>query len=173
VRTKLLVLGLAISFISAAQSWASSPLDSCGAKDVSFQINKQKGDAAKPFSSPDKAKLVFVQRNERCIGCSVTRVGIDGAWIGANKGDSYFAVTIEPGEHHVCANWGAPLARTEAKVELTDLQAEAGKVYYFETEVASYGQNRAPQMNLKRLSSDEGAFLVSRSEMAVATPKQR
>jgi len=173
VRTKLLVLGLAVSLVSAAQSWAFGPLDSCGAKDVSFQINKQKVDGASPSSSPDKPKVVFVQRNERCIGCSVTRVGIDGAWVGANKGDSYFAVAIEPGEHHVCANWGAPLARTESKIELTDLLAEAGRVYYFEIAVQSYGQDSAPQMKLKRLSSDEGAFLVSRSELAVSTPKQK
>jgi len=173
MRAKLFVLGLAVSLVFTAQSWASSPLDSCGAKGASFQITKQKGDPVPNSPSPDKAMLIFVQRNERCVGCSVTRMGVDGAWVGANKGDSYFAVAVAPGEHHVCANWGAPLARTESKIELTDFQAEAGKVYYFETDVESYGDHSAPTMKLKQLSADEGAFLVSRSELAVSVPKPK
>ena len=33
------------------------------------------------------------------------RVGVDGNWMGANNGKSYFFFPVEPGEHNVCAEW--------------------------------------------------------------------
>jgi hypothetical protein len=181
MRTRMAVLSslmAGVSLLATAHAWATSLPASCGPNDVSFNVNTQKGGALSS-ASPDKATLVFVQRNSRCVGCSTTRVGVDGAWVGANKGNSYFAVAIDPGEHHVCANWGAPLARVESKIGLTELQVEAGKTYFFETAVvvpvanAEVGQGGAPGMILRQLSYDEGAFLVSRSQLAVALPKPK
>jgi hypothetical protein len=43
-----------------------------------------------------------------CTGpaCHVTvRIGLDGTWAEASHGKSYFAFSVTPGEHHLCANW--------------------------------------------------------------------
>jgi hypothetical protein len=168
----LIPLLLGASLLAASQAWATTLPDSCGPQSASFNISKQKGKSLLPDSSADKATLVFVQRAGLCIGCSTTRVGVDGAWIGANKGSSYFSAAVDAGEHHVCANWGAPLAATEAKLSLTDLQTEAGKTYYFETVITQH-QDEAPRLVFKPLSTDEGQFLVSRSALSVAVPKPK
>jgi hypothetical protein len=36
------------------------------------------------------------------IGQAPTEVGMDGAWVGANQGSSYFFFAAAPGEHHLC-----------------------------------------------------------------------
>lgn len=174
MRTKLGVFLLSILLTgSVSEGFAGSNglPQSCGPNDVSFTVSKPK--SAPPAASADKATLVVVQRVGLCVGCSVTRVGLDGAWIGANKGKSFFAVPIEAGEHHICADWGAPLANTEARIGLTDFQADPGKTYYFETEIETQDPNGAPRMILKQLSADMGTFLAARSEQIVAVPKSK
>jgi len=174
MRTKfgVFLLSLLLTGTATEGSADSNGLpQSCGPNDVSFTFNSQK--SAPPAASANQATLVVVQRAGLCIGCSVTRIGVDGAWVGANKGRTFFAVPIEAGEHHVCADWAAPLASTEARIGLTDFQAEPGKSYYFETVIERNGENEAPRMILKQLSPDMGAFLVARSEQSVAVLKSK
>jgi hypothetical protein len=143
----------------------------CGDNSAKLDVLTQNHPATLPAPNPNSATLVFVQRNIRCIGCSISRVGLDGAWIGADKGNSYFSFAAAPGVHHVCAYWDAPLAKLEDKVGLTDFTAQAGQIYYFEIEVALRGPEDAPTMRLKPLSPDMGAFLVSRSKQSVMAAK--
>jgi hypothetical protein len=71
-----------------------------------------------------------------------TRVGLDGAWVGANRGNSYFVFLVEPGKHHLCADWlnakspGHMSGTSYANrlVSLAEFTAEVGKEYYFERE---------------------------------------
>lgn len=156
----------------AVQCQATTLPASCGDDGVKLDVTTEKAQPI-PAPSANNAVLIFVQRNTRCIGCSVTRVGVDGAWAGADKGNSYFAIAVAPGEHHVCANWEAPLAAIENKIGLTDLQAVAGNTYYFEIEVAMRGPEEVPRMRLKPISSDMGAFLVSRSKQSIQKTKAR
>ncbi len=65
------------------------------------------------------------------IGYPTTKMGVDGAWVGANHNDSYFYISVNPGEHHVCA--GLPTSLYEDRTELAHFSAEAGKVYYYRT----------------------------------------
>jgi hypothetical protein len=161
---------LCVLFILGLQLRATTLPDACGDEKVKVNVAAHEPSSV-PAASATSAMLVFVQRlSESCIGCSVTRVGLDGTWIGANKGASFFSVTTAPGEHHVCAFWGAPGARTENKVELTELEALAGHVYYFEIEIGPRSTGEFA-MRLKPISADMGTFLVSRSKQSVATPK--
>jgi hypothetical protein len=56
-------------------------------------------------------------------------MALDGAWVRANKNNSYFSGSVEPGEHHMCS-----ILRSELfghPVEFAHITAEARKVYYF------------------------------------------
>jgi hypothetical protein len=145
--------------------------DACGDNNARLNVLTQNRPATLPAPTPNAATLVFVQRNIRCVGCSISRVGLDGAWIGADKGNSYFSFAAVPGVHHVCAYWEAPLARIENKLELTDLTTQAGQIYYFEIEVTLPGPQEAPVMRLRQLSPEMGAFLVTRSKQSVMATK--
>jgi len=59
-------------------------------------------------------------------------VGLDGQWIGATNGNSYFYFSVDPGEHHLCTNWQgfSFLGKTRAAGAL-HFTAEPGGVYYF------------------------------------------
>ena len=65
------------------------------------------------------------------------RVGVDGNWVGANNGKSYFFFQVDPGEHNVCAEWqsGTFKKSSERVGEAIHLPAEAGKTYYLRPEL--------------------------------------
>ena len=50
------------------------------------------------------------------------KLAVDGAWVGANHGNSYFSVSVEPGEHHVCVTLQSSLVAQ--RVELAHFTAE-------------------------------------------------
>jgi hypothetical protein len=62
----------------------------------------------------------------------ITGFALDGKWIGANKGDSYFSLAVEPGEHHACS-WVSVgrYWKSRDRLLLHSLTAEAGETYYF------------------------------------------
>jgi hypothetical protein len=173
MKTSTVILSCCMVLAPPALALATTLPDSCGKPEAALDVQTQKNPAAPVNSQPGKSTLVFVQRNSACLGCSVVRVGLDGAWAGANKGNSYFSVAVEPGDHHVCAWWDAPLARMESRIGLTDLESAPNRTYYFEVVVAKYGDSGAPFMKLKALSPDMGAFLASRSSLSIATPKTK
>uniref|UniRef100_A0A7V4XUF6 Lipoprotein n=1 Tax=Acidobacterium capsulatum TaxID=33075 RepID=A0A7V4XUF6_9BACT len=111
------------------------------------------------------ARLVFVQQIGVCPHCGVVRVGLDGKWIGANRGNSWFAATVRPGEQHVCVAWNAPFVRLTNRIHLTDLNAEPGKTYYLET-TALTGKYQVNRVLLSKTTRDEADFLISNSKMS-------
>ena len=88
---------------------------------------------------------------------------MDGTWVGATKGNSYFATSLDPGVHHLCAVLGK-------KVDAEPLTVEAGKTYYFQLEYKAegtqYGTPEHPnyQVNEKvefsMLNEDKGKYRV-------------
>jgi hypothetical protein len=92
-----------------------------------------------------------------------TRVGLDGAWIGANRGDSYFFFPVEPGEHHLCSDWHVGfVAGGGTKVSLASFTAEAGKTYYFRVRTMG-AKDMGNILDLDPVNSDQGQFLVASS----------
>jgi len=105
-----------------------------------------------------------------CVGCKVTtRVGVDGQWVGADRGNSYFAYTVTPAEHHLCVNWQGVQGHGVAS-----LKAEPGKVYYFAINVKiRQDQSGIEQhLDLAALNEDEGKYLAKTSALAAATPRR-
>src|SRR5882724_5492834 len=138
-------IALVITLLAAsalAQDQSAVVPAACGPQDASFDVKLDKSQHSLTQPEPGKARIYFVQDigQVSCWGsCVTSRVGLDGAWVGANHDNSYFSVSVEPGEHHMCAKPQSILRRL---VGLAHFTAEAGKVYYFRTRFSG-SQNQA------------------------------
>lgn len=92
-------------------------------------------------------------------------IGMDGQWIGATRNRSYLAISVNPGDHHLCAQWNSTLQKRLPA--LSNLKAEAGKTYYFRARIMYPGG-----LDFHQLDPDEGNLLISRSQSVIATAKK-
>jgi hypothetical protein len=150
---------------------------SCGDPHVFLNV-KTSRTAPAISADPSTATLIFVQRNSHCLGCSIVQIGIDGAWVGGNKGDSWFATTIAPGPRHICAYWrGSPMRISEdphwleSRLWLTDMQAQTGQTSYYEVVVIADTDTSGFMVRLEPISPDEAKFLIAGSSLATSLPK--
>src|ERR1700685_2225979 len=101
---KIALVALFLAASAFAQEPPSAATSACGPKDVSFGVKLSKSQRTLAQSESGKALVYFLQEKGSDAFAVTTKIGIDGAWVGGNKNSSYFAVSVEPGEHHVCAN---------------------------------------------------------------------
>src|SRR5277367_43952 len=108
----------AILFASPAfaqdQAAAARAASGCGPNQIDFDVktdNKQH-----PLPQPESGKaLVYVVSVLKTddlgfkIGGVTTKVGLDANWVGANRSQSYFFFSVDPGDHQICANWQSSL----------------------------------------------------------------
>jgi hypothetical protein len=94
-------------------------------------------------------------------------IGIDGAWAGVNRGNSYFSVSVDPGERHICVagQYRDRHGEQLAVIALAHVQAEAGKTYF-------YGQRGLYQPQVDLIDSDEAKHLLSLYPLSVSSPKK-
>jgi hypothetical protein len=149
------------------------PATSCGPDKIQFDVKTEKHQPFESLTDPSKA-LVFVSEQVRLdpdelpVNLATIRVGLDGQWVGANHGKSYFSFLVDPGEHEICANWQTTwlkIARLASETSLTSaasLTAEAGKVYYFQTTVDERS-HRPPAVSIEVVDPAEGRILVADS----------
>ena len=97
------------------------------------------------------------------------RVGLDGAWVGANKDRSYFFFSVDPGEHQLCTNWQSGVfKKTADRVgSAASLTADAGTAYYFRVR-----DDERAGVRLEQVEPAEGQFLVSSSWFSTSRPKK-
>jgi hypothetical protein len=164
----MVAAGVSLSVLPAV---AQNLPASCGPKGQTLSVKTTKGEHPPIQPAPGKATLVFVNSEPDCLGCSTVNVGVDGKWIGGNKGDSWFAIDVAPGERHVCAYANTIGFASRYKVRLTELNAEAGQIYFFATDIFHNSGANAGALRLRAVSPDEGNFLVSQSSLASWTPK--
>jgi hypothetical protein len=98
------------------------------------------------------------------------RIASDGAWVGANHHNSYFSFAVDPGEHHLCANWQSRIARLSQIVGLVHFTAEVGKVYYFRTRVL--GAIATNFFDFELIDSDQGRLFVASIPLSISHPKK-
>ncbi|MFZ3332102.1 MAG: DUF2846 domain-containing protein [Candidatus Acidiferrales bacterium] len=175
MKTLFAVLLFASSAFAQNQAPASNPqAAACGPNDVHFNI-KQDSSEHPALLEPGKALVYVIQDedNPDCFKCdTTTRVGLDGAWVGTNNEDSYFYFSVEPGEHHLCANRLSQLGVTAKPISLLGFTAEVGKTYYFRIH-AVYGADRgASYSDFGAVNPDEAKYLISISPYAVSRPKK-
>lgn len=191
---KLVLLLFCASLVTAAQAGAKTILpDACGDDSVKFDVKTEVNQAAPAPPTAGKAQIIFVEDGDARTGSFVhpiVRYGMDGSWVGANHGDSYFTVDVEPGTHHLCANWQSSNQTFKKSFDVASFAAEPGKVYYFVVKAGATGGGGGyvtPAMgsngamtrggmvfggalninfNLTQLSEDEGKYRVKAWKLA-------
>ena len=180
MQPKLGAMLLCMSLVYVAQARAAVLPDSCGDDKVKFDVATKKNQPAPAGPLAGNAQIVLIETLDGCVTCGTvtTRFGMDGAWVGANKGSSYFTLDTAPGEHHLCTDWQSDFDFLKQKVGLISFTAEAGKVYYFEAKVAIVTHQDGPGTNsnlvtdrtlaLAQLSSDDGKYRVKLSKLSTS-----
>jgi hypothetical protein len=79
----------------------------CGPANVNYKVNLDRSQHGPIPPEAGKALVYFIHDagipfESLTIGYPTTKYGVDGSWVGAGHGDSWFAVAVAPGEHHVC-----------------------------------------------------------------------
>jgi hypothetical protein len=153
------------------QAAAARAAAGCGPSEVQFDVKTDKNQH--PVAQPQTGKaLVYVFQNE--LWKATTRVGLDGAWVGANHGESYFFFPVDPGDHRLCTNWQSVHKAFSKLGSAASLTAEAGKVYYFRTKVYESQESpvHRPALKLEPLDSAEGQLLVASSSFSSSHAKK-
>ena len=138
----------------------------CGPSAEMFDVKTT--DLSHPVGQPEPGKALvyfFVD----FVTAPTMRVGVDGNWVGADQGKSYFFFQVAPGERNVCAEWqsGTFKKSSERVGEAMHLTAEAGKTYYLRL---NFGYQR---MHLELSDEAEGHFLIGSSLYATSQPKKK
>ena len=165
-----LPLLLAISIPAAAQSADAIYQQACGPKDAEFIVEQVKMQL--PMTpEPGKALVYFIQKEY--AKRFTTRIGLDGAWVGVIKGNSYLALPLAPGEHRACVNLQHPGIPKEND-EFLHITTEAGKVYYYLVRSINTSTGSGAGADILELSPadrDEALYLIASDLQSVAKPK--
>ncbi|HTV07638.1 MAG TPA: DUF2846 domain-containing protein [Candidatus Aquilonibacter sp.] len=168
MKTSLLALLLATAIPAAAQSAHALYRQACGPKDAEFDVRQvQKQPPAAP--QPGKALVYFIQDEVGKI--FITRIGLDGAWVGVIQSNSYIVVSVAPGEHHLCAT---SQDRKHPRPELVHFTAEAGKVYYYVVRGITAGiYDGGYAHEFGPMDRDEALYLIASDPQSIAAPRSR
>jgi hypothetical protein len=154
-----------------AQGSSSSLPPACGADNVSFNVKEDSAPQPLPPVESGKARVYFIQDDGPGgkYQHATVRIGVDGAWVGAYKHNSSFAISVDPGEHHVCAT----VQSEPWNLALAHFTAEAGKAYYFRTQFLAGLRTlypTYPNLLLERPDSDQAMYLIANFPRSVSQP---
>ena len=168
---------LTIALLLAATGLRAEVLpDACGKPDVQFTVKKADGAAPAAATNPGQATVIFMESVNHGAGLFTTptlRLGLDGDWAGAVRGNTYVTLALTPGEHHFCAAWQSHFSSLRKTVEVMPLTVEAGKSYFVEFKihiVPGEGGN-AVLTELKPINSDQGSYDLKSRALAAWTRK--
>ncbi len=170
---KFALLFLLTSAAALGQSDAQRLAQACGPASTSFKVDLDRTQHG-PLPAPaGKAMVYFIHDagipfKSVTMGYPTTKYAVDGAWVGAGHGDSWFAVPLDAGEHHICTTLQSSFF--DQRVELAHFTADPGKSYYVRTRLLMSGSVEVLEMNLA--DSDQGSYLVSVFPMAKSTQKK-
>lgn len=147
----------------------------CGPSEVEFNVKTDKNQHPTPQPEAGKA-MVYVFDTIKLdpglvIGTVTLRIGLDGSWMGANHGDSYFYFAVDPGDHRICAQWQSTFGRLSKLASAASLTAEAGQVYYFRANADARSHDRGA-VRLEPLDPAEALLLTSFSAYSTSHPKK-
>jgi Protein of unknown function (DUF2846) len=175
MKATLVILLFALFAATAlAQNTPTAVAPGCGTASAKFNVKTDK--SQHPLAQPETGKaVVYFLEDDNSFESSpkpTTRLAVDGSWVGANHGDSYFYISVDPGEHHLCASWqsfvGFGMHETSAAAHFT---AEAGQSYYFRVRNTWLREHGVTRVELLPVDSDEGQLLASRFAFSSSQPK--
>ena len=176
MKTVLLVLLFSVSAFAQDLSVAATE-SACGPSNVQFVIKTSNNQHELAQPDPGKA-LVYVVEDQKfkVVNDVTTRIGVDGTWVGANRGNSYLSFLVEPGKHHLCTDWISGFLPNGHLVSLTSFTAESGDVYYLRARTsASPTSGKAgagASIDLDFVNEDEGRLLVASSGLSLSQQKK-
>jgi hypothetical protein len=132
-----------------------------------------------PPTDAGKALVYFIENDSQfdSFPSPTTRMGIDGEWVGATHGNSYFTYPSIQESIIFCASWQkAVLALQGRQTAAAHFAAEAGNVYYnvyyFEVKNTWHRDHGAGDISLRLLDSDEGQLLANKFSFSTFQPKK-
>jgi hypothetical protein len=164
MKSCLAVLILTMSLSASAQTADAIYQRACGPKDASFDVQQIKG---QPSAAPEPGKALVYFIQDAYGEMYTTRVGLDGAWVGAFKKSWYVSISVAPGEHHACVSWQNVKSR---RPRFLDFTAEAGKSYYYLVHSIT-GQYSSDILEIGPVDHDEALFLIASDPQSAAKPK--
>jgi hypothetical protein len=184
MKPALFLLLLSASLLAAVQASAKTVLpDSCGDDSVKFDVKTQKDQPAPAGPAEGKAQVILVEDNAQMLtpfSYVTVRFGMDGAWVGANYGDSYFVLTVDPGVHHLCTSVQSSNYLLKKSIDMATFTAEPGKIYYFAAQLAvssiQRGGSRGSSagvftFGVSQLDDDTGKYRVKAWKLATSKTK--
>ena len=177
MKTTLLIVLFLItsSVLTQAQTQETRVAPSCGPDKVKFEVKTEKNRHQVGKPDAGKALVYFLADNSAFASLPrpTTRAGVDGEWVGAAQGNSYFYFSLDPGEHHLCACWQtAVLVGQGHKVAAAHFTAEAGGVYYFRVKDTWVRDMGTASISLEPLDSDEGQLLTRKYSFSTFQQKK-
>jgi len=147
----------------------------CGKDNTKFEVQTTKSHY--PFLKPDagRALVYFLQDDTDFISRPrpSTRFGLDGSRIGATNSHSYFYVSVDPGEHHLCAGWQSFVGFNTGHIAAAaSFMAAAGSSYFFLVKNRSSHENFPAFMKLEPLDPDEAQLLMSKFALSTSHAKK-
>ncbi|MDR3792371.1 MAG: hypothetical protein P4L03_03230 [Terracidiphilus sp.] len=154
-----------IAFLFAATAFAQKTPAAlpaaCGPENINFDVKLDKSQHTLDTPEAGKARVYFLEDS------ATVRIGLDGAWVGANRGHSYFSVSVGPGEHHLCVK----AATLDHPIELVHFTAEAGEVYFFRGRVLPATDGM--YLLFGQSDSDEAKSLIGSYARSVSTQRKQ
>jgi hypothetical protein len=98
----------------------------CPSENTALDAKTDKSSHPTPDAPADKA-LVYVVRPTMMGNKIQTKLAVDGHWVGVNRGNNYFYLTLDPGTHYFCS-------QAENRSVLA-VKVEAGKTYYLQQKI--------------------------------------
>ena len=132
-------------------------LKACGPKDkeVKYTADTDKSRHPTPDQPADKA-LVYVLRPSMMGNKVQTKLAVDGDWKGVNRGNNYFYLILDPGEHYFCS-----VAENHS---LLTLKVEAGKTYYIQQHI-QMGMMKA-RNKIETMTAEEGKAKLASANLS-------
>ena len=169
MKIALVSLLLAASAFAQAAPEPAPPTPACGAS-ISFKVKLDSAQHKLEPPDPAKARIYFFQDagTNQTLGYPTVKIGLDGSWVGANHGNSYFSVSVDPGEHHVCVTLQSSVVAQ--RVELAHFTAEPDKSYYYRTRLVM--SRSVELLELEAIDVDQAQYLIGTFPLAAASPKK-
>jgi hypothetical protein len=141
---------------------APAALAACGPKKTRFAVKLDHHPFTPSPPPPGLARVYLITETQAVPRghAPLTKIGLDGHWIGANNIASYFTLNVSPGNHVFCAAIGGYrygiLFHVPDKVALASLRARRGHTYYLWSN--SMGVNDS--FTLTPANPDQSAMLL-------------
>ena len=174
-----LVLGVVML---ATMAWAQENSAQCGPDQARFEVKREA--RSHPTGSPEPGKaLVYVFGDSELdnvtmhIGGLITRVAVDGQWVGAYEYKSYMYFSVNPGEHRLCTSQQSALkSRRENTATAITFSAQEGKVYFFRTQPTprALARSEVPsgEVELAVVDPAQAQLMIPRWAYSTSQPKK-